>query len=249
MRERSKELNESPVEFLNILQERSGRRFSADSRVLLAGANSMVIGLEYARRLLREGKADCCVIGGVDSLLDQITLQGLELSRRLKKPINPDGVIPGEAACFTSWAVRRPDHRPVTLQLHGVGTCENLAESGAGDLPGTALTAAMRAAFAEAGVPNGTLSWEITDLTGERELFVEHAVAVTRVFTDPQPRLQVWHQAMSLGTIGAASGAGAMAWAATAVVKGYAPGRNVLCVASSDFERKSALIVGAVPEG
>jgi 3-oxoacyl-[acyl-carrier-protein] synthase-1 len=237
-----------PAGFLGELEVRSKSRFSADSRLVIGGSSSVASGIKLARSLLRENRASCCIVGAVDSLLDAPTLRQLELSRRLKKETNPDGIIPGEAACFTAWMVR-PAMRGPHLQVSGAGVCSGPRTAGANDLPGSALTSAMEEAFAEAETRDGDVSWEITDLTGEHELFIEHAVAMARVFTDPQPRVHCWHQAMSLGTVGAAAGVCSVAWADAAVAKGYAPGSYVLCTASAETAWKSSVLLNAAGNG
>jgi 3-oxoacyl-[acyl-carrier-protein] synthase-1 len=231
-----------PAEFLRELAVRSKARLSADSLLLAGGAGSVGFGIKMAQTLLTEDRATCCIVGGVDSLLDRATLQQLELARRLKKPTNPDGLIPGEAACFTAWAAR-PSSRGPQLRVSGVGVCDGRPRDDRNSLPGASLTEAMQDAFQEAGTRNGDVSWEITDLTGEHDLFVDHAVAIARVFTDPQPRVHSWHLAMSLGTIGAAAGPCAIAWAGAAFATGYAPGAHVLCTAAADAAWKSSVLL------
>lgn len=41
-----------------------------------------------------------CVIGGIDSLVDPVTLMGLAARNRLLGPTNVDGILPGEGAAF-----------------------------------------------------------------------------------------------------------------------------------------------------
>ena len=230
--------------FLERLQQRCAHEFSDESRVLTTGIDSMAAGFEIARTLLREKRVDYCVIGAVDSLLDAVTLRELEQTHRLKKPSNGDGMIPGEGACFCAWTREVvANHSQQVLQVEGIGACSCDMYATVGDVPGAALAYAMSEAFRKANVDNGQVSWEITDLTGERNLFMEHSMAVTRVFTDPQPRIDFWHPAMSIGTIGAAMGHCAIGWAAMAMRKGYAPGDRVLCTMTTGRDYKSAFLL------
>ena len=68
------------------------------SRAFATGHTAGFEALRVAPELLEGGTIAACVVCGVDSLVNAVTLLWLERHFRLKTPANRDGVIPGEAA-------------------------------------------------------------------------------------------------------------------------------------------------------
>jgi 3-oxoacyl-[acyl-carrier-protein] synthase-1 len=232
---------ERPAEVLEEIGRRIGVSFGEDSRVFPYGAIGGAIALQHARRLIGQRRIRWCIIGGVDSFLDQRQLRWLEHGRRLKRPNQPDGMIPGEAASFVLVGAT-PVNQDVCVAVMGIGVSKTPADDRS--QPRAAdIVSAMRGAIADAGVSLSDVGFEITDLTGERDMAVDHALAITRTFVDPQPQLRYWHMAMSLGSIGAASIPCAMAWALQSSLRGYAQGVCAMCTAISEASAKGAVVV------
>ena len=230
-----------PVELVDSLRARTGLSFAPERVIFADGAMAAVKALAHARMLLRERRARWCIAGGVDSFLDQRQLRWLEDNRRLKRPNEPDGVVPGEAACFIllgASTVAGSRRAAVT----GIGA-EMTTPDGPPRLRGADVVSAMRAALRDAGIRTSDVAVLITDMTGERDLGVDHALAVARTFTEFQPRLHYWHTAMSLGSVGAASTFCALAWAAESARRGYAPGAHAMCLSVSETTGKGAALV------
>jgi 3-oxoacyl-[acyl-carrier-protein] synthase-1 len=216
---------------------------SAHSAVIPEGAASALIALARSRELLAQRAVDCCIVGGVDSLLNIQTIRWLESSKRLKTDGNSDGLHPGEAAVFTAWR-GVPAGRSPGLRLLSVGRATEAAHV-ASSMPNMALglTAAMRDSLKSAGVGPEQIGLQISDVTGERYSFLERAAAVARVFTMSGPNTPHWHPVSSLGVTGAAAGACLLGWASAAGERGYLPGPCVMCSSSSDEGARVTAIV------
>jgi uncharacterized protein (TIGR02270 family) len=65
-----------------------------------ADAVGFLHALEAARLALRQGRLDCCIVGGVDSLVEPERLRALKAIGLLKVPGQPSRMLPGEAAAF-----------------------------------------------------------------------------------------------------------------------------------------------------
>ncbi|MCP3923391.1 MAG: hypothetical protein GY714_12500 [Desulfobacterales bacterium] len=72
----------------------------AETEVYCRGHSSGIICLEKAINLLRKGKSDFCIVGGVDSYIDTDIMYELMLSRRTFSSFTKHGFVPGEAAGF-----------------------------------------------------------------------------------------------------------------------------------------------------
>lgn len=229
--------------FLRSLQERTGLSFSSQSHVIPAGALSGVIALERAQIILATAAARYCIIGGVDTYLDSPHIRWLQRSQRLKRPNNPDGLIPGEAAGFVALGDTDPSSS-APVRVVGIGLVDSRRTAAIdGAVRGTDITSAMRTSLERAGVADKEIAFEVTDMTGERDQGVDHAIAVTRTFTESRPRLHYWHPAMSLGTVGAAALPCAMGLVWASAVGSYAPGSYAMCVSVSEQFGKGAAVL------
>jgi 3-oxoacyl-[acyl-carrier-protein] synthase-1 len=222
---------------LRTLEKVLGVRLSETSRLVVGGATAAIAALEYASALLKAGQEPVCVVGGVDSLLDERQVRTLERMRRLKQDANPHGMIPGEGACVLLCAAAPAKPLP-SLRVAGSSRTQE-----AGGVRSAALSASLRQAIDAAGLANSDVGTVITDLTGERELSVDYAIALTRVFTQPQDKLHAWHMAMSVGHIGVASIPTQIAWWLAAGRRGYAPGASAACLALSEVGWRGAVVL------
>jgi len=225
------------------LERAIGMTFRAGIEVDATGSAGGIAALSRARRMLRAGGVDAVVVGGVDSLLTKPTLAWYQAQNRLKQSTNPDGIIPGEGAAFTVWRNVWPHAH---VHLTGVGFEHEPAHVTAqGPNRGEGMTRALRAALGDARLSAAKVSYRISDLSGERFGFVEHALAAIRVFTSPMNDCPHWHLASSIGSIGAAAGVALLGWAAIAHQRRYAPGPHALCLATSDTGLRAAAILTA----
>jgi 3-oxoacyl-[acyl-carrier-protein] synthase-1 len=230
-------------DILEALQKRTGLRFSSESEVIPTGGASGLVALTRVQELLTANCVECVIVGGVDSYINAETLLWLEHNERLKNRRNPDGMTPGEAACFTAWR-NSPPHKKTHTLLASVAIAQEHATITSGEPNfGLGLTQAMRHSLAEARIEPGMVTLEISDISGERYFFKEHLVASARVFTDVQAYLPHWHIATSIGSIGAAGGTCLMGWATISAERGYAPGPFIMCLASSDDGQRAVVLL------
>jgi len=227
------------------VHRRLGSRFSRHSRVFLEGNLSTIHALEYSQLLLERGQADWCIVGGVDSLLDARQIIWLQRIGRLKRANKPDGLIPGEAACFL--CVARDPHTPPSIRISSAAI-ERASPEEETDVRASALSRAMKRSIDGAGLRANDVACEITDMTGERDIGVDHAIAVTRTFLEPRDRLHFWHPAMSVGAIGAAALPCAIGLAWAAAVRRFLPGSHAMCVALTESWASGAVVVSMMTE-
>ena len=229
------ELGESAIQEISTAL---GAKFSTHSSTITAGRVGGLVGLHRARMLLYEGKADAVVIAGVDSYVNWPALSHFENRYRLLTSRNSNGFLAGEAAAAV--LVTRP--KPgAALRCEGLGFASESASIDA-DLPLRAdgLVDAIRAAARDADCKPDDFELRISALSGEQYFFKEAALAASRLIRDPASEADLWHPADCVGEVGAAAGPLAIAIAATACVKGYAPASRILCHLSNDGTERSA---------
>jgi 3-oxoacyl-[acyl-carrier-protein] synthase-1 len=163
---------------------------------------------------------------------------------RLKTSQVTDGLIPGEAACILV-ASKRPIVSG-SLRLRGLGLAIETATAGNEDpFRANGLSAALKAALAEAAVQMHEVAFRLSDVAGESYAFEELVLAQVRNMR--QPRLEeqpVWHAADCMGDCGAAAGLVQFAWAEQAFKRGYAPGELAALHGSSmAFGGRAAALV------
>jgi 3-oxoacyl-[acyl-carrier-protein] synthase-1 len=107
----------------------------------------------------------------------------------------------------------------------------------------TALTAVLREVGSQLRVPTPLV---VSDLNGERARAFEWMTAFVRGAIPHQSDFRHWNPAESVGDSGAASGAIACVWAATALERGYAREGQALVWGSSDEGAREALLLEAV---
>ena len=88
--------------------------------VLREGRVGAAQALAIARQLFAEGFRRC-LIAGVDSLISAEALRALADAERLKTEANPDGLIPGEAACALMIDAAPHTHEHPAVQVAGIG--------------------------------------------------------------------------------------------------------------------------------
>ena len=226
-----------------LLAERLGFRFHARSCVLREGRAGAAQALAIARQLFAEGFRRC-VVAGVDSLISVEALRALAVAERLKTEANPDGLIPGEAACalMIDAAPHTPDQPPAEVAGIGFGQEQVLPEN---DDPvlGLGLAAAIKGALHEASLDVADAACRISDVTGEKYYFLETNYALGRLLRRRKPDFPLWHPMDSIGDSGAAAGFCVLAIAMAALVKGYAPGPILLCQMSAESGRRAAVVI------
>jgi len=208
------------------------------TRVVAHGRPSGFVALQQARKLIAEGAARHVLIAAVDSYLTVASVAHYLSENRLLVPGNANGFIPGEAAAAVLCSAGEGP-----LRLTGLGLARERAfiYNGMGEEPGThaplrgdGMTAAYRAALAEANVDLAHVEYRISDLIGESYWFRQTALASLRLERGRKEFQDIWSPTENVGNIGAAVVPVMLGMALAAARKGYAPGSPVLIEGSGD---------------
>lgn len=235
---------ELDVELLDAIAVRLGSALHPCSALYAQDQYGCARALVAAQGLLEAGQAAEVVVAGVDSYLQNVTLDTYLERRRLMTPSNSNGFFPGEAACAV--LVKQPSGQGSELRILGLGFDRETAtiESTA-PFQGRGLTRAVQQALAQAGVALREIAYRLTDLSGEHYKFKEAAFVAGRLNGGKRSvPLDLWHPVEYLGEIGAAALPCLLAQAMHATEEGYAPGPLALCHVGSDAGERAALVVG-----
>jgi 3-oxoacyl-[acyl-carrier-protein] synthase-1 len=216
----------------------------AQREVVLEDSTGFATAIGVARKWLAAGLVDRCVVGGVDSLVQQAVLEAIARRDLLKGPERPSGLAPGEAAAFV--VVEPPDRarrakRPSLLSIDAVAEQREPkdARSSVG-FNGGALASVLAAVVPSASVPRLFLG----DLDGTTSRAQDWGSAMAR-----RPRLVDGaverYPAEVFGAIGSAEGPVALCLAAEGFRRGTAPGSEAVIWLWSELGSRAALLVRA----
>jgi 3-oxoacyl-[acyl-carrier-protein] synthase-1 len=210
------------------------------SVVISSGRVGIAAAVRHARDLMARG-IEACAIVGVDTMLTAGTVAHYGAASRLLMARNSDGFIPGEAAAAV--LLMSPRRQRQGLAVSGMGLGQEPAPMDS-ELPlrGDGMTAAVKAALADAGVSYEMIDYRIADVSGEQYRFKEITLALARSMLVRRAELDLWHPAECVGEVGAAVGPMMLAVAATAGAKGYAPGPGALLHLSADGNQRAAIV-------
>ena len=208
------------------------------------GHASAFVALELALRDLDAGRTQACVIGGVDTYLDPMTLDWLDQSRRLSTARHRSAFVPGEAASFfvvTTAATARAWRLPELATIRSVATTREQSPFGSNRvITGEALTAAIAGATQPLRLPHEKIATTYCDLNGERHRTDEFLYVPLRLHAPFIDANAYESPADAWGDVGAASGPLYMALAVASAERGYARGPHVLAWTSSDGGTRAA---------
>ncbi len=228
------------------IEEQLGVRFSPESKILRDGHAGALKALGLASELLGGGRADACIVGGVDSLLNETDIERLQSSSRLRGPNIAQGVVPGEAAAFLR-VTSSQDPAHALARVLGVGVAnEPDAVLGERYSQGRGLQSAVQDAISSAGVPEAQIAFRVSDMNGERYRAWESFLAECRSYRTRREAFPAWYPAASIGDVGAAAGAMSVVTAAVGMSRGYAPGHSAICEGASDEGLRAAIVLTRV---
>jgi 3-oxoacyl-[acyl-carrier-protein] synthase-1 len=234
----------APHDFLEVVMRATGLRFHSASRAVDGGAAAGIGLVERALELMEgEGIAQV-LLGGVDSLVNDVDLARLGGARRLKAPDNAQGLVPGEAAVFVR-LVREPAREvPVAAAIHGVGTARE-TDSALSERysQGRAMLDALRDAVTGSGPSEPDIDFVVSNGNGERYQGWEMLIARPRFYRTRRDLMATAYPAMTVGDIGAAGGALALLIAADSLLKDYAPGPIAMCEIASEGGLRAAAVM------
>jgi 3-oxoacyl-[acyl-carrier-protein] synthase I len=206
--------------------------------------------IQAAVHAITTGRCSRAIVGAVDSYLDELTLEWLNDTGRLKTEGNTKGFVPGEAASFLvlerqSSAQARNGRMLATLS----GIANSVEPNSVYDespCTGNGLTDVIRTVLAQTGGPI-PVSLVVCDLNGERYRANEWGMAASRSFASESAPQLLWHPADCLGDCGAASGVLNVVFGTVAVARrNIADGRVLVWGSSDDGQRGAAVLTPVV---
>ena len=215
------------------------------SEIIPKGRVSGVVALHRAAELLRENRANACIIAGVDSYVDQEVVRRYRENRRVFTSNNSNGFIPGEAGCAVLVTNGYPSEEELRILGIGEGTEPGTVENGK-TLTGNGLTKAIQGALVQAGMTMADTDWWLNDQNAEAYKSDECSMVRIRLERrdhPPEIPYQIWTPAELIGEIGAAVGPCLLGVAFAAAKKGYLPGPRVLVSTGEDDERRAAAVL------
>ena len=232
----------SDSEIIGAIEHELEQRFHPASRVIAHGHVSGAVALRSAQKLVHAEDVRSCIIAGVDSFLEQETLDAYLAERRILTENNSNGFSPGEAGSAVLVGPAE-DNLEGELRIIGLGFAKEEATiTSDKPLRGEGLTNACRNALTSAGRTMADIDYRITDLNGEHYKFKEATFAFGRLLKERRPSIDLWHPIEYIGDIGAAIGPCVLAVALHAAQKGYAPGASILFHFSNDGGERAAIV-------
>lgn len=216
-----------------------------------AGHSSALLALEIAMERIGSGRAEWCLVGGVDSYMDAERLEHLDATGQLHSPSNSWGFIPGEGAGFcvitTVQNALRWGTRPLGRLVSASSAREvNLIRTDSVCL-GAGLSRAIRDAISALS-SGARVDTVVCDMNGDAYRADEYGFSIARMGERFHDATEVTTPADSWGDVGAASGILLLGLAITAARKGYAKGPHALVWTSSDTGERAAALLQTVME-
>lgn len=203
-----------------------------------------------AQRAIGEGFDGYCLILGVDSWLDPVSLEWLDETGLLHSSKRPFGFVPGEAA---AGLLIGPPQTTGRMRPRAVLQGGNLSTEG-NLLPeaprlGLALTKAARNALRQFDGTGGFAEAVFADLNGLPERADEVGYTMVRVSEQLRPGGPMITPAEWFGDVGAATVPLLAALAVVAAEKGYSPERVALMLIQSLGAERGALLISLCNRG
>jgi 3-oxoacyl-[acyl-carrier-protein] synthase-1 len=218
-----------------------------------AGHAGTAFALQLARQWLAARNFERVLVLSVDSYLDETSLEWLLEHRRLKTPDRPVGLMPGEAgACLLVEPIQSARQRsaPVLATVAAVATGREAGSFVAGQPQrGEALTRVLEEVLAQQPAGGGWAGNIICDLNGEQWRAGAWGHAQVRLRARLSDRTRLLLPCVSLGDVGAASGAVGLCVAAHAFARKYALGDQSLVLSSAEHGEVGAIHVQRAPKG
>jgi 3-oxoacyl-[acyl-carrier-protein] synthase I len=213
------------------------------SRVITRGRAGVAEALGGALALLKEPTIPYCLVGGVDSAVDDGRVDALIGDGRLLTVSNRDGYVPGEAGAMLLLSGRSGPN----AMAHWLGAADSKEPACRGSnrpITGAGLQEAMAKALAQAKLDFEVLDCLAHDFSGEQRYFEELLLAKHRV-SRGRGGSTVEVPAFSTGETGAAAAFLSTAMLAFLHAKAV-HNRASMALFSSDGPERGAVVLGAV---
>jgi len=215
--------------------------------VLERGHAAGLMSIQAAAQKIALGELDVAISGGVDSYINQETLEWLDARGLLISEQNRNGFVPGEAAGVCIVTTRRTADDaglPVHATVVAASTAHELnGIRGDGVCTGQGLTTAISEASASLRLPEESITATYCDLNGERYRNEELVYALLRVqrsfvnANDYESPADCW------GDVGAASGPLFAGLAVSSGMRGYAKGLYPVLWCGSESGYRTAVVL------
>lgn len=221
-------------------------RTTASFEFVRSGHAGGFLCLEKAVSALRRGDCSVCMVGGIESYLDPITLEWLDDREQLHSNGTIWGFCPSEGASFCMLCTRgfaESNRLSAMLQVASVGSAVEANRIKSDTVcTGDGLTAAFREALRPL-TEHERVAQITCDMNGEIYRADEYAFATLRCPNRFAEDLDVLTPADCLGDIGAASSSLFVVLAAEAAKNGYNSGELTLTWASSESGLRGAALL------
>jgi 3-oxoacyl-[acyl-carrier-protein] synthase-1 len=221
-------------------------------RILAAGHCGLAVALREARRLLTERYLERVIIVAADSYTDRPSLEWIDGQRRLKQPLQPVGLMPGQAgACLLVEAegVARARGAPQIIQVGGASQAAPPGGRSRAPELGRALAESLLQVLHAAEAPTPFRGSLVVDLNGEewKAAAWGHAqVHLVRHVDFERCRLRI--PAESLGELGAASAAVGAGVAISDLIQGDDADVGAIVCSLSDVGEVGAVLFQRIRE-
>ncbi|MBJ6759812.1 TIGR02270 family protein [Myxococcaceae bacterium JPH2] len=221
-------------------------------RLFFGDQLGFIRALRAAEDALARGTLNRCIVGGIDSLVEPLTLEALDNLQLLRSPTQPAKMLPGEGAAFVLVEKRRTaEKRGATIHawLGGAREARDDTNRLAGSpWVGRALAEVLQASIGEASLAHEPPGWVVGDLNGDERRAQDWGFALVRMKgTHDLGELPHWHVAESFGALGAATGPAAVCMVARALARCYAHSPRCVVWLAADDGFKGALNISAAP--
>lgn len=211
------------------------------AKLIQAGRASVLKAIRAAAAALEAGLVDIALLGAVDSWVTPRALTWLRANQRLAEYPRRTGAMPGEAAGFLALET------PARAQQRGAKVYASLAASAGrqetvkwGEATNAiALTQAVQSVVGEVQDERAVV---MSDQSGERYRALEWVMASPKAMWFHRELLHL-APADCIGDAGAAMGPVLLAWAASALDKGYLGAQHILVWGASDEGAREAAML------
>jgi 3-oxoacyl-[acyl-carrier-protein] synthase I len=238
-------------QMLGRINVRYARRFSG-AATFAAGHAAGLLATQAAAAKLAQGALDACIVAGVDSYIEPLTLEWLEANDQLHSagPLNNAwGFIPGEAAAallLMRESVARGAGLDVLAAVLGTGAAMEAKRIKTQTVcTGEGLTQAFRAALA-ALPPGARVSDIYCDMNGEPYRADEFGFTALRTKESFESASDFIAPADCCGDVAAAGGPLHLVLATVAGLKGYGKGSFAFAWSSAERGERAAILIATV---
>ena len=185
----------------------------AHLRVLRGSQAGAITALTLANELFDTDVADVCLIGAVDSYMDEAAQEWLYATQQLKTPDSGDGALPGEGAAFVVVEPKSSTtHRDeaVLAEIDSIALDKEINSYSDEEYTasGEKLASVIATVLNRNSEKISQTNLVINDLNGHRQKSQEWGNVVVKLNSqfDGQLAMRMWTPSTSFGEIGAATG-------------------------------------------